>query len=293
MALYKGPVGAHRSPRSLEQLLLGSVSLLAIVASGVVADAANLKSLGGLSPVTSVIVAQQAAAAQAAAAGQQAQMSLAQGAQALRAALAAQAGGLNPDAGSAYSVGGSATASDPTAWVGASKPVQSTQNGRTVVDIQQTQQKAILNWQTFNVGSNTTVDFNQGASNWTVLNRITDPNMQPSQILGQVKAVGGVYVINPNGIIFGGGAQINVGSLIASDIDVGLLGAPRAARDQFFLNTGIGDALGISQSFSTTLPLLGAVDPNNRFFFQGGAIGGGVQVNAGATIATNTNPSSP
>jgi filamentous hemagglutinin family protein len=311
MTSYRGPARGHRSQRSLERLLLGSVSLLAIMASGVVADAANLNSIWSVSPAASAIAAQQAASAQAAAAGQQAQASLARAADALRAALAAQAaasaiarqaptavpdglsvGGLNPAAGSGYAVG-NPTVTDPTLWQNASAPVQSNQNGRTVVDIQQTQQKAILNWQTFNVGRNTTVDFNQGASNWTVLNRVADPAALPSQILGQIKATGGVYVINPNGIIFGGSAQVNVGTLIASDLDVGLLGTTRAARDQFFLNTGIGDALGTSQSFSTTFAQLGAPEPNSTVFFQGGPIGGGVQVDAGATIQTNVNPSAP
>ena len=41
----------------------------------------------------------------------------------------------------------------------------------------------------------------------------------PSMILGAIKADGAVYVINPNGIIFGAKSQINVHSLIASSLD--------------------------------------------------------------------------
>ena len=58
-------------------------------------------------------------------------------------------------------------------------------------------------------------------------------------ILGKIKAAGSVYVINPNGIIFGPTAEINVHSLIASSLDVGNPIMTQGQRDAFFLNTGI------------------------------------------------------
>ncbi len=71
--------------------------------------------------------------------------------------------------------------------------------------------------------------FNQSAGqrhrrhhNWIALNRVIDPSGVPSQILGQIKAEGSVYLINQNGIIFGGGSQVNVHTLIASSL--GFLG---------------------------------------------------------------------
>jgi len=284
----------YRSHRFREQMLLGSVSVLALVASGAVAEARNLNSIGAPSAVAATQAAQQAAAIQASMAGLQAQRSLTQGAQALRAQLAAQAaaaaaaqraptsvpdglaiGGLNPAAGAIVN----GKVADTTLWKNADAPVTSKKDGRTYVDITQTQQNAILNWQTFNVGRNTTLDFNGQASNWTVLNRVTDPSLAPSQILGQIKANGGVYIINANGIIFGGSSQINIGSLIASDLDVGARGSNRTARDNFFLSTGIANTT--TQSFSTTLPE------------DAVPTGSGVRVDAGATIATNPNPSAP
>ena len=54
-------------------------------------------------------------------------------------------------------------------------------NGRTVVTVEQTGERAILNWETFNVGRQTTVAFKQEAS-WAVLNRVNDPKARPSQI---------------------------------------------------------------------------------------------------------------
>ncbi|WP_395718910.1 filamentous haemagglutinin family protein [Prosthecobacter sp.] len=106
---------------------------------------------------------------------------------------------------------------------GANAPQQSLENARTIVTIQQTQQQAMLNWKTFNVGRDTTVRFDQSAggesvSNWIAFNTINDPSGNPTQILGSIEARGQVYLINQNGIIFGGGAQVNTGSLVASSL---------------------------------------------------------------------------
>jgi filamentous hemagglutinin family protein len=73
----------------------------------------------------------------------------------------------------------------------------------------------------FNVGKNTRANFDQSAggssaSSRVALNRVTDPNALPSQILGRITAQGQVYVLNLNGALFGGSSQIKVGSLIVS-----------------------------------------------------------------------------
>ena len=83
--------------------------------------------------------------------------------------------------------------------------------------INQASQAAILNWQSFDIGKNATVQFNQPA-NGAALNRIWDAN--PSQIYGALKATGQVYLINQNGILFGQGAQVDVGGLVASSLDI-------------------------------------------------------------------------
>jgi filamentous hemagglutinin family protein len=104
-------------------------------------------------------------------------------------------------------------------WQGANLPVQSVANGQVTVTIQQTASQALLNWQTFNLGKNTTAYFNQSAGGssahtWVALNQIWDSS--PRQILGSIKAQGQVYLINQNGILFGGSSQVNVGSLVAA-----------------------------------------------------------------------------
>ncbi|WP_165421159.1 filamentous haemagglutinin family protein [Bradyrhizobium sp. Leo170] len=149
----------------------------------------------------------------------------------------------------------------PGVWTGAQLPAQAQVNGRTQVDIKQTQQNAILNWTTFNVGKETTVNFDQqGNSSWTALNRVVDPSARPSQIAGQIRADGQVYIINRNGVIFGGASQVNVGSLIAAAANI---------TDDQFLNRGIYS----QQASSTYLPS-----------FTGAA--GSVTVEAGAELTT-------
>jgi filamentous hemagglutinin family protein len=129
------------------------------------------------------------------------------------------AGGLIPDSGLAAT--GRSNPVSTTTWINASTPTQTTSNGQTTVTIQQTSQYALLSWQQFNIGKDTTLVFNQGGnSNYVALNRINDPSGVPSQILGSIKADGSVYLINQNGIIFGGSSQINVHTLIASSLNL-------------------------------------------------------------------------
>jgi filamentous hemagglutinin family protein len=308
MTQYSSPIGPGRSHRALAAALLGSVSVLTLAAAGGPAAARNLQSMGIVAPAVAALAAQQAAAAQAAAAGQQARVSLSRAAAALQAMRdvqqAARAAALLaptsvPDGLAKLGLmplGG--TASDPlagikagaTVWIGAGTPTQARQGNKVIVDINQQQKKAILTWETFNVGLNTTVNFNQGGTDWTALNRV-DAGIAPSQILGHINALGGVYVINRNGIIFGAGSQINVHSLVASDLDVGKLGSSTADRNQFFLNTGIANgSIGIS-AFSNDFPSGPKID---SISFALGQIGGGVEVMAGASItASVVSPDSP
>lgn len=111
-------------------------------------------------------------------------------------------------------------------WLNAKDPTQTVADGKTTVTIGQTADKAILNWETFNVGRNTTVNFDQATydaagnrtaqTNWAVLNKVNDPNARPSQIQGQIKADGTVMILNRNGVIFDGTSQVNVRNLVAA-----------------------------------------------------------------------------
>ncbi|MCM2364646.1 filamentous haemagglutinin family protein [Pseudomonas sp. SR18] len=100
-------------------------------------------------------------------------------------------------------------------WTNAKAPTQTQAGGKTTVSIEQTADKAILNWETFNVGRNTTVDFQQ-QSTWAVLNRVNDPDSRPSEIQGQIKGAGTVMIMNRNGVVFSGTSQVNVRNLVAA-----------------------------------------------------------------------------
>ncbi|RME34878.1 MAG: filamentous hemagglutinin N-terminal domain-containing protein, partial [Gammaproteobacteria bacterium] len=83
--------------------------------------------------------------------------------------------------------------------------------GTTVID--QRSHNLAIDWQRFNVAPQELVRFNQPGSTASALNRIFDQN--PSQILGRIQANGRVLLMNPNGIVFGAGARVQVGSLVA------------------------------------------------------------------------------
>ncbi|HTN42223.1 MAG TPA: filamentous hemagglutinin N-terminal domain-containing protein [Nitrospiria bacterium] len=90
--------------------------------------------------------------------------------------------------------------------------------GTSVVTVNQTTPKAILSWQQFNIAPNEVTRFIQPGTRSIALNRIFDAN--PSQIFGSLQANGSVILINPNGVFFGPSAQVNVGGLIASSLNL-------------------------------------------------------------------------
>jgi filamentous hemagglutinin family protein len=103
------------------------------------------------------------------------------------------------------------------AWLGAS--IDSSRSTSTSLTILQTQARALLNWRQFNLRAGDEVVFDQkGNANWVALNRIFD--LVPSQIAGRIRADGDVYLINQNGIVFKGTAQVNTGSFIASSLEI-------------------------------------------------------------------------
>ena len=84
--------------------------------------------------------------------------------------------------------------------------------------VTQTTNSASLNWSSFDIGSQAGVTFDQPGAGSIALNRILSSD--GSLILGRLTANGQVILINPNGIVFGDGAQVNVGGLIASTLNI-------------------------------------------------------------------------
>ena len=77
---------------------------------------------------------------------------------------------------------------------------------------------AIVNWQQFGIAQGELTRFNQQSAASAILNRVT--GQDPSQILGQLQSNGRVFLINPNGVIFGQNAVIDTAGLIASTLNI-------------------------------------------------------------------------
>ena len=84
--------------------------------------------------------------------------------------------------------------------------------------INQTTGSMAINWDSYNLSANERVQYIQPGSSSLSLNRILSHS--GSQIHGRIDANGHVILVNPNGVFFGEGAQINVGGLIASGLDI-------------------------------------------------------------------------
>src|SRR5947199_817611 len=101
-------------------------------------------------------------------------------------------------------VGGSATISNP---------------GTANVTINQSSDKAIINWNLFNIGAVEKTTFVQPNTNSIALNKVVD-GLGPSQILGTLDANGKVFIVNRDGIIFGPGAVITTAGFLATTSDI-------------------------------------------------------------------------
>ena len=93
--------------------------------------------------------------------------------------------------------------------------VTATPGNMTIV---QGSQSAVLNWQSFGIGAGESVQFVQPGAGAVALNRVVGSD--PSAILGKLSANGKVFLVNPNGILFGQGASVNVGGLVASTLGI-------------------------------------------------------------------------
>ena len=133
------------------------------------------------------------------------------------------------------------------------------------MDITQTSNSATLNWQSFNVSADGTVNFIQPSSSAVAINRIFQAD--PSRIFGTLTSNGQVYLLNPNGLIFGPHSVVSVGGLVASTLSL----TKQAVQD------------GIVGAIQDGAPAFEAVDANGKPIQNLGVI----QVQSGANITTS------
>lgn len=84
--------------------------------------------------------------------------------------------------------------------------------------ITQTTAHAAIQWQSFGIRAGESVQFVQPSSASVALNRVIGAD--PSVIMGSLSSNGKVFLVNPSGILFGPGASVNVGSLVASTLNI-------------------------------------------------------------------------
>lgn len=114
--------------------------------------------------------------------------------------------------------------------------------------IQQSASKAILNWESFSIGSGDTVTFVQPNSSAIALNRVVgDGNtIARSMIDGTINANGQVFLVNPEGITFGHGSQVNVGGIVASTRDISDANFLEPADGKYSFTVDLSDAAATS-----------------------------------------------
>lgn len=135
----------------------------------------------------------------------------------------------------------------------------------SVLEVRQGSDKAIIDWRGFDIAAGETTRFVQPGSGSIALNRVG--GNAASVIDGSLTANGRIFVINPNGILFGAGASVDVGGLVATTADI--------ANDSFLA----GD-----YRFDGASTVAGAAITNNGVITAGMAVLVAPQVRNGGTI---------
>lgn len=118
---------------------------------------------------------------------------------------------------SALLAGSTMTFASPTGGTVTTGSATISQSGSSTT-INQSSNKASINWQSFSIAPSETVNFVQPSAQSVTLNRVVGATQ--SLIEGAMNANGQVFLINPNGVVFAQGSQVNVGGLVASTLNI-------------------------------------------------------------------------
>ncbi len=116
------------------------------------------------------------------------------------------------------------------------------------LQVNQTTQNAILNWQSFSIGAGNSVVFQQPGASSVALNRVLGNSA--SQIFGSLTSNGQIFLVNPSGVLFGPSASVSVGGIAASTL--GISDADFLAGRYSFSNGGSAGSV-VNQGNITTL----------------------------------------
>ena len=169
-------------------------------------------------------------------------------------------------------------------------PVSDSVSGSRL-DISQASNKAVINWGSFGIGANDTVDFTTPGASAVTLN-IVGAGGGISQIDGTLSSTGHVFLLNQNGVLFGDTARVNVAGLVASAAGYTYDGSLHGQGKYLFDATGQTSAVTVAAGAVLTaagpIILLGSkVTNNGTIQSTAGAVNlfGSEVVNGGSIIA--------
>ncbi|RZF28406.1 filamentous hemagglutinin N-terminal domain-containing protein [Paraburkholderia sp. UYCP14C] len=151
---------------------------------------------------------------------------------------------------------------NPTGAQVAAGTVSINSPGAGQMQITQGSPNAIVNWNTFSIGSGEAVRISQPSASSALLNRVMGND--PSVIAGRLQANGKVFLVNPAGVIFAPGSSVNVGSMVASTLNIS--NADFLAGNFHFVGASpaaVSNAGSLTAAAGGTIALLGGTVSNS------------------------------
>ncbi|TKD47272.1 filamentous hemagglutinin N-terminal domain-containing protein [Azotobacter chroococcum] len=147
--------------------------------------------------------------------------------------------------------------------VGGSAQIGAPVNGSLTIN--QASNRAAIDWQGFSIGQDERVTFQQPSADAITLNRVVGND--PSEIMGSLNANGRVFLLNPNGVLFGAGSRVETGGMIASTLADVDQQAFMAGSERLVLSGSPGDPRVVNQgeirvSGQGTVALIGPLVTN-------------------------------
>jgi filamentous hemagglutinin family protein len=139
------------------------------------------------------------------------------GAKRLMTTTALAAAGVMSLSGTAHAVGVNEVPTGGTV-VGGSATISQPGVGQEIIN--QSSNRTVINWNSFNIGEAATTTFYQPSAHALAVNRVIGNDPNPAQILGELKANGQLMILDQNGVLFGAHSRIDVNGIVASTGDV-------------------------------------------------------------------------
>lgn len=135
---------------------------------------------------------------------------------------------------------------------------------------------AIVNWKGFDIDNGQTVKFVAPNEQAAILNRVVSGNQASTWISGRLESNGRVFLINPNGIIFGYSSVVDVGGLVASTLNI--------TNENFLANNWLFESTGKKNGISINTGSQINIKPNSYLWLFGNRVTNMSTINAQASM---------